>query len=139
MLSLRFVVFAGIGAVALWGLFELLDTLGEPGLLRTEKATVVKGCEALDSDETRALCPQLFCQKAVIETRQAPYTTRFAVTVDKKDGAARLIGGDIGDRAPNDPGACFVCVMEMDKVVAVKVTNRATLDELAEQDGGWSF
>ena len=139
MLSLRFVVFAGIGAVALWGLFELLDTLSEPGLLRTEKATVVKGCEALDSDETRRICPQLFCQKAVIETKQAPYTTRFAVTVDKQDGAARLIGGDITDRPPNDQSARFVCVMQMNKVVAVKVTNRATLDELAGQDSGWSF
>jgi hypothetical protein len=140
MLSLRSVVFAALGAVALWGLFELLDTLREPGLLRTEKAAVIKGCESLDSDETRAVCPQLFCQKAVIDTKRVPYTTRFAVTVDKNDGAAaRLIGGDISERAPNDQGACFVCVMQNNKVTAVKVTNRATLDELAEQAGGWKF
>lgn len=139
MLSLRSVIFAALGAVALWGLFELLDTLREPGLLRTEKATVIKGCESLDSDATRTVCPQLFCQKAVIDTKLVPYTTRFAVTVDKNDGTAvRLIGGDI-ERAPNDQGACFVCVMENNKVAAVKVTNRTTLDELAEQSGGWKF
>lgn len=137
MLSLRSVVFAAVGAVALWGLFELLDTLREPGLLRTEKAAVIKGCEALDSDETRAVCPQLFCQKAVIDTKLVPYTTRFAVTVDKNDGAARLIGGHIGERAPDDPAAYFVCVMDNNKVAAAKMTNRATLDALAEQAGGW--
>jgi len=140
MLSFRSVVVTGVAAVALWGLFELLDTLREPGLLRTEKAAVIKGCETIDSDETRAVCPQLFCQKAVMETRQVSYTTRFAVTVDQHDGAdTRLIGGGISGRSPDAADSQFVCLLDKNKVVGVKITSRAALSELAGQAEGWEL
>jgi hypothetical protein len=140
MLSFRLVIVTAAAGVALWGLFSLLDTLREPGLLRTDKSTAIKGCELLDSAETRTVCPQLFCQKAVIEARLVSYKTRFAVTVDKEDGEGnRLIGGTMSGRAPDDPAACFACVLENSRVVAVKVTSRAELTNLASQDGEWEL
>lgn len=140
MLSFRFVIVTAVAGVSLWGLFSLLDTLREPALLRAEKSTVIKGCEVLDSEETRAVCPQLFCQKAVIEARLVSYKTRFAVTVDQEDGEGmRLIGGNAGINPSTKPTAHFACLVDAAKVVAVNLVERAELEELAEQPGDWSL
>jgi hypothetical protein len=76
MLSVRLAVVTAIAAVCLWGLFSLLDNLSEPGLLRTEKAVVLKGC---DTPETQAdaLCVQLRCQKSLLEQKRVPLRTGF--------------------------------------------------------------
>lgn len=69
MLSLRLAIFAALSAVALWGLFSLLDTLREPELLRSPRAVVVKGCDPIESEQAARLCPQLFCQKSLLDAR----------------------------------------------------------------------
>ena len=140
MLSFRFVIISAVAGVSLWGLFALLDTLREPALLRAEKATTIKGCEVLDSEETRAVCPQLFCQKAVIEAKLVSYKTRFAVTVDKEDDeGTRLIGGNAGNNPSTNPTARFACLFDESKIVAVKLVDPAELDDLAAQPGDWSL
>ena len=140
MLSFRFVIVTAVAGVSLWGLFSLLDTLREPALLRAEKTTVIKGCEMLDSEETRAVCPQLFCQKAVIEAKLVSYKTRFAVTVDKEDGAGtRLIGGHAGNNPSTSPTAHFACLFDDSKIVDVELVDSAELDDLAAQSGDWSL
>jgi hypothetical protein len=137
MLSFRFVMVTATACACLWGLLALLDTLGDPGTLRAATNAPIRGCELLDNEESRAVCPQLFCQQAVIETKQVSDRSRFAVTVDREAGGKRLIGGNISNKAPTDPSAAFVCVLENTRIVAVKVTSRARLEELAAQSGDW--
>lgn len=139
MNPLRFAVFAGIAGVALWGLFRLLDNLSEPGLLRTQKATVIKGCDKPDSDEARTVCPQLQCQKALIDGKQVPYTLHFTVSVDQIAGAVRFVGGSIVERAPDDKEGWYACVLENGKVAAAKVLDGVAFGTLAGQQGGWQL
>lgn len=94
MLPLRLGIFTGVAALCLWGLFSLLDSLSEPGLLRTEKATVVKGCDPLDSDEARQMCPAFFCQKAVLDARVVPLQATFQMEIDAiTEEGQRLLAG----------------------------------------------
>jgi hypothetical protein len=139
MLTFRFVLAATAAGVCLWAVFSLLDALSDPGQLRPETGAAIRGCELLDNEETRSVCPQLFCQQAVIETKQVSYKSRFAVTVDKEEGTKRLIGGNVSNKAPTDPSASFICVLENTRIVSVKVTNRAGLEQLAAQSGDWSL
>lgn len=139
MLTFRFVMVTTAASVCLWGLFSLLDTLGDPGVLRAASNSEIKGCELLNNDETRAVCPQLFCQRAVIDTKQVSYKSRFAVTIDKEDGTVRLIGGDVSNKAPTDPTSSFACLVKGTRIVAVRVTDRAGLEEIASQQGGWTL
>ena len=88
MLSLRLTIFAALFGIALWGLFSLLDTLREPELLRSEKSIVVKGCDPMDSAEAQQLCPQLFCQKFLLDGRGVPLRSVFKVTVDTRAGTS---------------------------------------------------
>ncbi len=94
MLPIRLGIFTGVAALCLWGLFSLLDSLKEPGLLRTEKAIVVKGCDSPDSDEARQLCPALFCQKALLDARVVPLQATFQMQIDAttEDGQRLLAG-----------------------------------------------
>lgn len=131
MLTFRFAMVSTAAGLALWALFSLLDALREPGMLSADSRTVIKGCEVLDNEETRAVCPQLFCQQAVIETRQVSHKSRFAVTVDKQAEGKRYIGGNVSGKDPSDPAASFMCVIEDARIVNVKVTNRAGLAALA--------
>lgn len=139
MLNFRIVIVTTVAGLCLWGLVASVSKLRAPGSLNAESAAVIRGCELLDNDETRAVCPQLFCQQAVIQTRKVPYESRFAVTVDKEDGRRRLIGGDVSNKAPTDPTASFACVLEGAKVIHVAVSDRASLEQIASKPGGWSF
>lgn len=139
MLTFRFVMVTTAASICLWGLFSLLDALSDPGTLRAESNSEIRGCELLDNDESRAVCPQLFCQRAVIDTKQVSYKSRFAVTVDKEDGTVRLIGGDVSDKAPTDPTSSFACLVKGTRIVAVRVTDRAGLKEIALQQSGWTL
>src|ERR1044072_9008773 len=93
MLPLRLAIFAAIFGIALSGLFWLLGNLSEPELLRSKKSVVVKGCAPIEDDDAARLCPQLFCQKYLLDTKAVELRYRFEVTVDQRAGARHLIGG----------------------------------------------
>lgn len=127
------VIAAGI---ALWGLFSLLDNLNEPGLLRSAERAVVKGCEALDSEESGKLCPPLFCQKALFDAKSFSQRSILRVTADVTRGAERLIAVSATEGG-NASAAQFVCVMQQGKVL---LSRRARADEISnalESPGGW--
>jgi hypothetical protein len=138
VLSLRLVIFAAISAIALWGLFSLLDNLREPELLRSAKAIVVKGCEPMESDQARQLCPQLFCQKFLLDGRGVPLRSVFKVTVDTTAGNEHLIGG-IVQTGSADSEQRFACILRDHKVAAGRVVDGAHLEALAAQPSNWSL
>ena len=109
MLSLRLAIFAALFGIALWGLFSLLGNLREPQLLRTDKSIVVKGCEPMESAQAQALCPQLFCQKFLLEGRRVPLRSVFKVTVDTSAGNQHLIGGVVQTGGSADSDRRFAC------------------------------
>ena len=111
VLSLRLVIFAALFGIALWGLFSLLDNLREPELLRSAKAVVVKGCDPIESDEAQQLCPQLFCQKFLLDARVLPLRSR--VQRDGRHASAgneQLIGGVVQTGAA-DSDQRFACIL----------------------------
>jgi hypothetical protein len=113
MLSLRIIIVAGLAGIAFWGLFELLDNLKEPGLLRTDKAIVVKGCESLDDrEDARRLCPQFLCQKAILDRGLVPRNAQFKMAVDESVEGQRFIGGTV-----DATGQTFECMMSGLKVL----------------------
>lgn len=123
------IIFAGIAGIALWGLFNLLENLREPGLLRTSKGVAVKGCETLDEHpDARRLCPQFICQKAVIDRQLADVTSTFNMTLDRAESNERWIGGQIlgADRH-------FVCTLQGVKVLDVRAVSSEEFVEIAEQ------
>ncbi|HEX7011866.1 MAG TPA: hypothetical protein VF161_03925 [Steroidobacteraceae bacterium] len=136
MLSLRLVIFAGLSAIALWGLYSLLDTLGEPQLLQSRQISVLKGCDTLESGEASRRCPSLLCQKHLLDQRLAPLTSKFTVTVDRVSEKQRLIGGSFR-RDSTSAEQAFACVLEGPNVTAASVLDSFALDALASQDGGW--
>src|SRR5262245_12088181 len=99
MLPLRLAIVTVIAGVCLWGLFSLLGTLREPALLRSAKATAVKGCDSLDSADAARLCPALFCEKSLIDRALVDRRTRFDVTLNRHDPQRRLIAGTAFDNA----------------------------------------
>ena len=138
MLSLRLVIFAAVSGIALWGLFSLLDNLREPKLLRTEKMIVVKGCDPIESAQARQLCPQLFCQKFLLDGRRLPLRAVFKVTVDTTAGAEHLIGGVVQTGAA-DSDQRFACILRDQKVSAGQLVDGAYLEALASQPSNWSL
>lgn len=113
MLSLRIIIVAGLAGIAFWGLFQLLDNLKEPGLLRTDKAIVVKGCESLDDHaDARRLCPQLLCQKAVLDRKLVPRDAQFTMNVEEDVEGQRFVGGTVAAT-----GQAFECIMAGLKVL----------------------
>ena len=138
MLSLRLVIFAAISGIALWGLFSLLDNLREPELLRTAKVIVVKGCEPMESAQARQLCPQLFCQKFLLEGRRLPLRSMFKVTVDTTAGSEHLIGGIVQNGAA-DSDQRFACILRDQKVTTGEILDGAHLEALAAQPSNWTL
>lgn len=138
MLSLRLVIFAAISGIALWGLFSLLDNLREPELLRTAKVIVVKGCEPMESAQARQLCPQLFCQKFLLEGRRLPLRSMFKVTVDTTAGSEHLIGGIVQNGAA-DSDQRFACILRDQKVTSGEILDGAHLEALAAQPSNWTL
>jgi hypothetical protein len=116
VLSLRLAIFAALFGIALWGLFALLGNLREPQLLRSAKAIVVKGCEPMESEQARTLCPQLFCQKFLLDTRGLPRRSVFKVTVDTRSGPEHTIGGVV-------EGQPFTCLLHDGKVVDAQLVD----------------
>ena len=127
-----------MSGIALWALFSLLDTLREPELLRSAKTIVVKGCEPMESAQARQLCPQLFCQKFLLEGRGLPLRSVFKVTVDTTAGNEHLIGG-IVQSGPADSDRRFACLLRDHKVTAGQLVDGAHLEALAAQPANWSL
>lgn len=137
MLPLRLAIFAALFGIALSGLFWLLGNLSEPELLRSKKAVVVKGCDPVETEDAAHVCPQLFCQKFLLDTRAFELRYRFEVTVDKRAGAEHLIGGTAKPfvaKAGDGPPRSFACVLQGSKVIAGRAVADAELAQLAEQD-----
>ena len=139
MLSLRFAIFAALSGIALWGLFALLDNLREPELLRSTKTVLVKGCDPIESPEAQRLCPQLFCQKFLLEGRGLPLRSVFKVTVDTRAGNEHLIGGIVQTGATADSDRRFACLLRDHKVADGRIVDGAHLDALAAQPANWSL
>jgi hypothetical protein len=137
MLPLRFALVASLAAVCLWGLFSLLDTLREPELLRSPKAVVVKGCDPIETPDAERACPQLFCQKALLDAKLVPLRSRFEVTTERQFGVRRLVAGKV------DAGAAesiyFACSIENGTVIAARLVQRSEIEALAAQEGDWSL
>lgn len=116
MLSLRLAIFAALFGIALWGLFALLGNLREPQLLRSAKSIVVKGCEPMESEQARTLCPQLFCQKFLLDTGGVPRRSVFTVTVDTRSGREHTIGGVVQNQR-------FTCTLQDGKVIDAQLVH----------------
>ena len=140
MLSFRMILFCGLAGICLWGLFDLLDNLKQPELLRSPKAIVVKGCEPAQSADAEQSCPRLYCQKAVLDSKAVPLRSRFDITIDKTQEApprTHLVAGLArqGDRSPQ----AFACLLEGHKVTASAAIAEQVLQELGQQPGDWHF
>jgi hypothetical protein len=138
VLPLRLAIFAALFGIALWGLFALLDNLREPQLLRSDKSIIVKGCESLDSAQAQSRCPQLFCQKSLLEQRSVPLRSIFKVTVDTRAGNERLIGG-IVQTGSADNNQRFACILRGPKVTDAQLVDGAHLEALAAQPASWTL
>ena len=113
MLPVRLAIVAAIAAVCLWGLFSLLDTLSEPGLLRTEKTVVIKGCDAAEQ-QTLQLCAQLRCQKSLLDQKRVPLRSSF----EMQRTAGPWIGGRAVDPRTQAVLGYFACKQESAGVLA---------------------
>jgi hypothetical protein len=126
---LRLAMFAALCGVALWGLFSLLDNLREPQLLRSSKATAVKGCEPAESQQARQLCPQLFCQKALIDAGGIPRLATFEVHLDAHRGDEQIIAGVARAQSPGGPWH-FACTVNGSRVRSAELIDAAQLQTL---------
>jgi hypothetical protein len=134
MLPLRLGIFAAIFGIALSGLFWLLGNLSEPELLRSKKVVIVKGCDPAEGENAARLCPQLFCQKYLLDTKAVALRYRFDVTVDQRSGASHLIGGMAKPYVAGKgayPDLHFACELENEKVVTGRTVDAIELKALA--------
>lgn len=137
MLALRFALVGSLGAIALWGLFSLLDNLKEPELLRSERAVVLKGCDPMETQEAKQRCPGLRCQAALLETKLVPLRTTFEVQDERTAASERLVVGSVISASQALQG--FACVLEGDQVTSVQLLSAEEIDELLAQDGEWKL
>ena len=138
MLPLRLSIFAAVFGIALSGLFWLLGNLSEPELLRSKKAVVVKGCDPIENEDAARLCPQLFCQKYLLDTKAVALRYRFEVTVDQRSATEHLIGGVAKPYVAgkgNYPDVNFACALQSGKVVAGRPLDAAELQALVAGEG----
>lgn len=134
MLPLRLAIFASVFGIALSGLFWLLGNLSEPELLRSRKAVIVKGCDPIENDQAARVCPQLFCQKYLLDAKAVPLRYRFDVTVDRNSASTHRIGGIARPFIAgknNDPELHFACVLEQGKVVEGRTVTDVELEAFA--------
>ena len=131
MLPLRLAIFAAVFGIALSGLFWLLGNLSEPELLRSKKAVVIKGCDPIEGELAARLCPQLFCQKYLLDAKAVPLRYRFDVTLDEHSGPTHRIGGIakpfIAGKG-NDPELYFACVLEQGEVAEGRTVSDVELE-----------
>jgi hypothetical protein len=130
VLPVRLGVVTAIAALCLWGLFSLLDSLQEPGLLRSSKAVVIKGCDTMETEQALRECPELFCEKALIEAKRVALSAKFQVTVNRKEEGVTLIAGQVG--SATQPSSYFACEVRVNKVEDARLIERSEFDELNE-------
>jgi hypothetical protein len=134
VLPLRLAIVLSLSGVALWGLFSLLDNLRKPELLRSPKAIVVKGCDPIETEEARQMCPQLFCQKALLDARAVAARSSFVTTLDRGSAEHRLIGGVA--RLDGSAPTPYLCVLEHGRLVSARTVDAAELDAAASEAQG---
>lgn len=119
------IIFAGIAGICLWGLSTLLDSLKEPGLLRTQNGIAVKGCASLDTHkDSPRLCPSLLCQKALVDRKLVGLQDKVEIAKEATAEGERVIAGRFADK-----GQHFVCVVSG---VAVKRAELISAEEFGE-------
>jgi hypothetical protein len=138
VLPLRLIIFGALFGIALWGLFSLLENLREPELLRSTKAILVKGCDPIESAQARQICPQLVCQKFLLEKRGLPLRSVFNVTVDTRADNEHLIGGIVRTGSA-DTDQRFACLLRDHKIADGQIVEGAHLEALAAQPANWSL
>ncbi|MBM0103341.1 hypothetical protein JM946_01230 [Steroidobacter sp. S1-65] len=139
MLPLRLAIFAAVFGIALSGLFWLLGNLSEPELLRSKQAVVVKGCDSTESEDAARICPQLFCQKYLLDSRAVELKYRFTVTVDRHSESEHLIGGTARPFVVKDPAPelTFACLLQEMEVLDGRVITPEELRSLASDPDRW--
>lgn len=129
MLNLRSGLVLTAAALCLWALYSLLSSLKAPGLLRSEKAAVLKGCEELDDADIRRTCIPLLCEKALIDAKLVPWNARFEVHTNRVSPADidfDVVGGTVD--ATNKPGMnSFGCLLERNRVTLRDVFDNEAL------------
>jgi hypothetical protein len=137
VLAFRFALVASLSAIALWGLFSLLDNLKEPELLRSSRAVVVKGCDPIATDQARKVCPGLKCQKAVLDAKLVPLREKLHIEIERTSGPERLIIGV----ASSSSGAhqSFACLLEHDNVTAARLVSPEDIELLLAEDSDWDL
>jgi hypothetical protein len=92
----------------------------------------------MESAQARQLCPQLFCQKFLLEGRRLPLRSMFKVTVDTTAGSEHLIGGIVQNGAA-DSDQRFACILRDQKVTSGEILDGAHLEALAAQPSNWTL
>ena len=137
MLALRFALIGSLGAIALWGLFSLLDNLKEPELLRSERAVILKGCDPMETQEAKQRCPGLRCEKALLDAKLVPLRATLEVQDERIAANDRLVIGSA--ISTSQPAQEFACVLEGDQVTSVQLLSPEEIEELLAQDGEWEL
>ena len=133
MLGFRFGIVTAVAGLCLWGLFSLLDSLNEPGLLRSTKAVVVKGCDSLDSAEAQQQCPALLCEKSALDARLAPLNAEFDIR--RSEPVPDNLWIVVGRATTPGHGAqvLFTCDGSDRKVVNARVIDTHEFDALTQR------
>lgn len=140
MLPFRLATVTAAAALCLWSLFALLDHLNEPGILRSERTAVVKGCERLDNAITQRQCPPLLCQKALIDHRVLPLHTNVRLVELKTSAQERLVVLALASppsSATPDTNDHLVCALQDTQVVLARSTNRDEIAWLSDLEDAW--
>jgi hypothetical protein len=137
VLALRFVLVGSLGAIALFGLFSLLENLKQPELLRSDRAVVLKGCDPMETEDAKQRCPALRCQKALLDANLTPLRAALEVQGERVSGDGRLVIGRA--TSESQPPANFACVLEGDQVTSIQLLSSEQIDELLDQDGEWEL
>lgn len=137
------VLFSAAAGICLWGLFNLLDNLKQPELLRSSRVIVVKGCEPQEAPQAVQRCPQLYCEKALLESHAVPLRAHFNVTIDRTDAnaahAIHLIAGTVNTAGQAGDDGGFACLLDGSKVIASRRLTATELAALAKQPGNWQL
>lgn len=131
MLNLRSGLVLTAAALCLWALYSLLSSLKEPGLLRSQKAAVLKGCDALTDAEIRHTCVPLICQKALLDAKLVPWDAKFTVQSHRAstaDAQYELLIGQVDPTALSQANS-FACLIRGPQVLARELADSEQLQE----------
>lgn len=127
MLNLRSGLVLTAAALCLWALYSLLSSLKEPGLLRSPKAAVLKGCDVLTDAEIRHTCVPLICEKALLDAKLAPWNAKFTLQSQRASTSNfqyELVTGLVDATGPNS----FGCLVRGSQVSAREVGSAEQLE-----------